>query len=320
MSDNKLKIRIHIQQPKASQQSDEIESFEATAPDIDAQSILDKPPLDWNKIALAAVLLMIVVAVIGYLAYLMFKQDITDTQPDNTDSEAVHFSDPSALYNNFASNIADTSPENLSGTTVLENTAANEETKTNKKDLPDLSDQLVAADDSIRTESGTDLTIIPGSKPGHDKKTASLRPNPKPDYALADRQQPQIQHDSGTLGSASLPDTIDHDQIIRAQLTRAVNKREPVDEIDKIQLEQNIPRNIYFFVELHDLAGQQVTVNWYFNEQHMAETTLDVNGQNWRTYANKLLNKKSIGAWRVTLTDEAGEQLVERHFIVSNSM
>ncbi|SEM78044.1 DUF2914 domain-containing protein [Nitrosomonas marina] len=317
MSDNKLKIRIHIQQPNASQQSDEIESFEAAAPDFDAQSILDKPPLDWNKIALAAVLFMIVIAVIGYLAYLIFKQDITDTQPVNADSEAVHFSDSSALYNNFSSNTADTSPENLSDTPVLENTAANEETKTNKKDLPD---QLSPADDSALTESGTDLTIIPGSKPGHDKKTASLRPSPKPDYALTDQQQPPMPHDSGTPVSATSPDTIDHDQIIRAQLTRAVNKREPVDEIDKIQLEQNIPRNIYFFVELHDLAGQQVTVNWYFNEQHMAETTLEVNGRNWRTYANKLLNKKSIGTWRVTLTDEAGEQLVERHFIVSNSM
>ncbi|MCP5246659.1 MAG: DUF2914 domain-containing protein [Burkholderiales bacterium] len=313
MSDNKLKIRIQIQQPKTSEQEGENEQAENIIPDYDAQTILKKPPLDWRKIAVAST---IFITAAGLTGYLLFGRSNSETTPDHTSSKAESITDSVSLYNNFENEFSK-SPTDLSydSTVVTEKAEAKENVSTS------ITEQFVTVTNDINMESDAAQIITPDSKPEQAKKTASLKPSLKPGQTMDTQQQPPVSHDSNRITSVSVPsDAVDHDQIIRAQLTHAVKRREPVDKINQIQLDQNSARNIYFFVELHDLAGQQVTVNWYFKEQHIAETQLEVNGQNWRTYANKLLNNNSIGPWRVTLTDEAGEQLAERHFVVNNNM
>ena len=311
MSDNKLKIRIQIQQPKASEQEDENEKAENIISDYDAHTILKKPPLDWRKIAVAST---IFIAVAGLTGYLLFGRSNYETASDHTSSKAEPITDSISLYNNFENDFSKSPIDSSYDSAVVpEKAEAKENASTS------ISEQFVAV---TNDESGVAQIITPDSKPDHGEKTALLKPSSKPGQAMETQPQSPVSHDSEPITSVSNPpdDTADHDQIIRAQLTHAVKRREPVDEINQIQLDQDSARNIYFFVELHDLAGQQVTVNWYFKEQQIAETQLEVNGQNWRTYANKLLNNNSIGPWRVTLTDEAGEQLAERHFVVNNNM
>ncbi|SER80424.1 Protein of unknown function [Nitrosomonas sp. Nm51] len=311
MSDNKLKIRIHIQQPKTSEQGSETDKAEDSISNYDAQTILEKPPLDWRKIAVAATIL---VAAAGFIGYLLPVLSNSKTAPDDVDFKTEHFTDSTPLYNSFENENAISPLDSLSDATVMPEGEI----------LSGTVEQFTALTGNINMESEATQIITPDSKPGPDEKTASLKPVSKPvsSHNISETQeQSPAPHDNNPIISVSIPaNAADHDQIIRAQLTHAVKQREPVDEINQIQLDPNSPRNIYFFVELHDLAGQQVTVNWYFKEQPIAETRLEVNGQNWRTYANKLLNDNSTGLWRVTLTDETGEQLAERHFVVNNNM
>ncbi|SFP53432.1 Protein of unknown function [Nitrosomonas cryotolerans] len=109
----------------------------------------------------------------------------------------------------------------------------------------------------------------------------------------------------------------DRPEVIRAQLTSAIQKREPVDMIKHISLNQKINKRIYFFIQLYGLNGEQVNVRWYYQDRKVAEVALKVGGQQWRTYASKLVSKTRRGQWRVMLHNQSGELLSQRSFIVS---
>ena len=61
MSDNKLKIRIQIQQPQ--------QTIEQIYPDLPEPEIVYEESLDWRKISLAVLLLFSILALIGYLLF-----------------------------------------------------------------------------------------------------------------------------------------------------------------------------------------------------------------------------------------------------------
>lgn len=308
MSDNKLKIRIQIQQPQIPEEAGETEVTGESIPDIDTQDYLEKPPFDWRKISLALVLF---VAVIGLISVLLFSQGDDEADIDSNHLETDNSADPTANFNYFDDSVASTPDEQADFTAVTEN----------ENSLSEIKDAAVTAENTTKSESSSKQIVIPDSKPDHAKKQLPPAPALKPESVADNRQMTAPQNDGNSETLTSLiPDAPDHPKVIRAQLTHAVKQREPVDEINHVRLEQNSRKSIYFFVELHDLTGQQVTVNWYYNDQPVTETKLRIGGKNWRTYANKLLNNKSLGPWRAVLTDEDGKQLSERHFVVSNHM
>ncbi|PTN11127.1 DUF2914 domain-containing protein [Nitrosomonas aestuarii] len=303
MSDNKLKIRIQIQQPKAPEAAEVSEATtvaEAPVSDNDLQNsqhIFEKPPLDWRKIVLALLLLVVISGTIGYL---FFGRSDSATDTDEFFADAKNTTDITTNFNQFDD-----------GNTV--------------KSTPDLQSESdnVAFDEPIQ-KSVQPNTLIAKPKPGQAIKAAPMPPLPnvKPDYKADNAQQTLLHNNnSTTTPAANEPNPANHPQVARVQLTHAIRNREPADETNHIQLEQDTDAtSIYFFVELHDFAGQQVTVNWYFEDELVSETQLQIAGNNWRTYANKLLNKESIGSWRTVLTDQEGNQLAEKHFVVSNGI
>ncbi len=113
------------------------------------------------------------------------------------------------------------------------------------------------------------------------------------------------------------PIPADRPEVIRAQLTSAIQEREPVDIIKHISLGQKMSKRIYFFIQLYGLNGERVNVRWYYQDRKVAEVALKVGGQQWRTYASKLVSKTRRGQWRVMLHNQSGELLSQRNFIVS---
>lgn len=307
MSDNKLKIRIQIQQPTIPAETGETETTEQSIPDIDMRNFLEKPPFDWRKISAALFVLLVVIWIIGYLS---LGQVDENTNIDSIYSKSSNVADPNTNFNNFGNDSVKPITESQ------QDVAANAD---NRKTLPDISDLSAAAEYAMETESNSMPDTTPDSKTGFEKKTVPPVPAMKPESVENDKPLITQQNDDTpkTLPSTE-SDAADHPQVLRAQLTHAIKNREPVDKINHVHLEQNKRNSIYFFVELLDLAGQQVTVNWYYQDQPVTETKLHVGGKNWRTYASKLLNTKSIGLWRAVLTDKNGKQLSERHFVVSN--
>ncbi len=55
--------------------------------------------------------------------------------------------------------------------------------------------------------------------------------------------------------------------------------------------------------------GTQVAHRWYFGDDLMAEVTLPVAGDDWRTWSSKNLMSGWIGQWRVDVVAEDGTVL-----------
>jgi len=109
----------------------------------------------------------------------------------------------------------------------------------------------------------------------------------------------------------------DHSGVVRAQLTHQIRQREPVGETDRVLLGSDThSSSIYFFIELSGFGGQQLVVDWYFEDRLVTETKLHIGARKWRTHAKKMLHKRDAGDWRVMLRDQYGRLLVERRFVV----
>jgi hypothetical protein len=76
MSDNKLKIRIQIQQPP--------QAIEQIYPDLPEPEIIYEQIIDWKKISIAAAILVLIFAVISYLLFSSDDQTISANEATPT--------------------------------------------------------------------------------------------------------------------------------------------------------------------------------------------------------------------------------------------
>jgi len=321
MSDNKLKIRINLQQPNPSELYDqnEQEALE-TQSNPEHWNTLEKPPFDWRKISIAVIVL---IAIIGTSGYLFLSNSETKSlhgksDAHNTLSESDYPTDYSSRFNTFDDIQSSASPSGiLTETIAIEQQLEGEST-----------DDIVST--AINKQNSTNDLInapVPQSKPPLAAKTIKPvppLPNIKPS-GLATDNPLKTSQESKENSSSIIDEPIhvdaatsitDHPSVIRAQLTHEIRHREPIDAINRISLEDGKNKSIYFFVELHDLESQNIIAEWHFEERLVTQTKLHIGGNQWRTNASKLLRKRSIGAWKVILLDQTGNMLAERHFVV----
>lgn len=109
----------------------------------------------------------------------------------------------------------------------------------------------------------------------------------------------------------------DRPEVLRVQLSHAIKAHEPVDSIDSVQLQHGESKPVYFYMHLKNLQGQNIRIAWYRNDKLDSHLSLQVHNNNWRTQASKQLDYRRLGAWRVELTDAAGNRLAARHFTVT---
>lgn len=319
MHDNKLKVRIQIQQPRPADTSrptadQERKSFST---DVDEQYKIDKPPFDWYKISLA---LFLLITILGGISYLLLNWDSNERDEDASRaySEPEMLADLPTRFNYFddvESAISETGPQIDNVVSVQKNRGA-DQPEMIKNETNDTVDKL-DHERTARLDNGSAIT--PRWKP--ESKIKLMRPFPvmKPESFFLENSLAKSQSAATNLITLKL-DATDHPNVVRAQLSHAVRQHEPIDEINFVQLEQSGSTSIYFFAELQNLSGQQVAVKWYFEDRLVADTRLYIGSENWRTYATKVLNRQYIGSWRVVLMDQAGNQLAERHFNVRSPM
>lgn len=108
------------------------------------------------------------------------------------------------------------------------------------------------------------------------------------------------------LSGAALAD------VARSHFTRGITDREPVDHLTTAS---NI-NPLYFFTELVDLAGTEVTHRWRFEGQIMADVTFQVEGPRWRVYSSKELLPEWNGLWTVEVLGPDGYILTRRSISV----
>ena len=112
-------------------------------------------------------------------------------------------------------------------------------------------------------------------------------------------------------GNTSLPEETSPSpdaspEITRSQFTTAITNREPTDNV--VMLTNN-SEQIYFFSELANLKGREVTHRWEFQGKVMAEVKFEVKSNRWRVFSSKNIKPDWIGEWSVALVDENGSPL-----------
>ncbi|WP_221075282.1 DUF2914 domain-containing protein [Agarivorans aestuarii] len=103
-------------------------------------------------------------------------------------------------------------------------------------------------------------------------------------------------------------------QVARAQLSSAISQREPVDNLSKVALSEI--QQVYLFMELHEMQGQSIQVNWSHQGQLQASVDLDIGGPRWRTNASKRFTAQSRGEWQVTIVNQQQVRIFEQNFTV----
>ncbi len=102
----------------------------------------------------------------------------------------------------------------------------------------------------------------------------------------------------------SKPKSQQHHSLLRAVLTTGVVENEPVDDLGYV-LDTNgeLTRRVYFFTELKQLNGQKIYHRWVYEGKQVAELTLPVRSDRWRTYSSKAMPKQWLGDWAVEVLD-----------------
>lgn len=104
--------------------------------------------------------------------------------------------------------------------------------------------------------------------------------------------------------------------VARAAVTRAIENREPVDEVSDVTTDTE---RLYYFTELRGMEGETVTHRWEHNGQTMAEVAFQVGGPRWRVYSSKNLMSDWTGEWQVSVVDFAGNVLHRDTFMYTEA-
>ncbi|HHH36686.1 MAG TPA: DUF2914 domain-containing protein [Gammaproteobacteria bacterium] len=100
-------------------------------------------------------------------------------------------------------------------------------------------------------------------------------------------------------------------EVSRAQFTTAVENREPVDEISRLDINH---ARIYFFTEIRNGQGETVSHRWLYRDKVMAEVSFRIQGPRWRVWSSKNLLPFWTGTWTVQVVDGNGVVLAKKRF------
>lgn len=165
-------------------------------------------------------------------------------------------------------------------------------------------------DPNKEKNDATEVTPIQKTVVKTETKTP-ITPKPKidaPDFSSTDGQSTKSIKPKST---SRVDSNVQGNYFARAGLTTGIQNREPVDSLGTtINLSRTSLEKVYFFSELSNLANQQVSHRWVYNDETAANITFNVgNSSRWRVYSSKTLADWMTGDWRVELVHSDGRIL-----------
>ncbi len=300
MSDNKFTIRIQIQQPH--------QAIEEIYPDWVEPEVEYEETWNWRRIAAAAVTLLLALSVLVY--WLLGSNEHPSSEKQATHSNA----NPSVPRKDSES----------SHQQSVQNQTLNQSIQS----IP------VESQDSVSSELRSASTIpSPGTAPQSTVLDSSIEQflapvvqakvepeSPKP--VVIPRQKPKLNNSINTASQSPPPQSStaassNTSHVYRAQLTHAIESREPIDDIEQLELQPGESKPVYFYLHLKGLQKKIVRVLWFHDNKLDSRLTLQIHGDDWRTNASKQLDQQRTGAWRVELQDESGIPMAIRNFAVT---
>ena len=101
------------------------------------------------------------------------------------------------------------------------------------------------------------------------------------------------------------------DSLARSIVTSSIDQREPVDDLNEVP---NSIKKVYYFSELVDLKGEEVTHRWLYKDKVQAEVKFKVGGKRWRVYSSKNLLASWTGTWTVEVALSDGTVIGSKKF------
>ncbi|HED16675.1 MAG TPA: DUF2914 domain-containing protein [Gammaproteobacteria bacterium] len=131
---------------------------------------------------------------------------------------------------------------------------------------------------------------------------AEVEPFSEQDRLAADPAAEVIQSSDGVKATdeASMASL---GRVARSAFTQTIIDREPQDQIISLSNDQDA---VYYFTEIRDMSGQEITHRWLYNARVMAEVSFQIGSNRWRVWSKKYLVSGWTGLWTVEVVDQAG--------------
>jgi hypothetical protein len=164
-------------------------------------------------------------------------------------------------------------------------------------------------------------------------RESSKSPDTSNDAAKTLRQtnvpaQPQAQAGDYDVTTPSVSDTaplettrempvhVSSPYVARAQFTTGIRGLEPIDRVESVfPMPGKLLRTLYYFTEITNMGGDTVTHRWQHEGTVMAEVTLAIGSDRWRTWSSKDLVPSMEGRWRVAVIDMKGNIIKTDSFL-----
>lgn len=116
------------------------------------------------------------------------------------------------------------------------------------------------------------------------------------------------------LALVAAPSVMAEGVVARALFASDILDREPIDELgDVIKVEYGEIQRVYFFTDLRDMEGGQVSHVWKLDGEVEADISFDIGGDRWRIWSSKRLMPGFDGKWSVDVVKN-GQVLETRSF------
>lgn len=101
--------------------------------------------------------------------------------------------------------------------------------------------------------------------------------------------------------------------VARAQFTTGITDREPADTPE--MFETGV-QTAHFFTEILAGEGSTISHRWYYNDVQIADVTLKIGSDRWRTWSTKQIWHLTPGTLKVEVVTPGDQVLMEKEILI----
>ncbi|XPF95754.1 DUF2914 domain-containing protein [Colwellia sp. RE-S-Sl-9] len=225
------------------------------------------------------------------------KTFASSTLTEDTIANTVDSTTANAAMNTTSHTVRDTAT-NVMHTELLKNNITSNEAVTQTKTTI-----AITSDASAQETDKTEPELVAETKP-EIKTQSPVNVTPKTVNNVEQKEADLL-----------APTQAINNGVYRAQLTSNILSREPSDNIQHLSLQEQ--NKLYFFTEIHGKNNQKIYHRWIFKKKRLAEITLNISNEQWRTYSSKNFDETMVGQWEVQVVDQNDNILKTVMFEVS---
>lgn len=279
-----------------------------------SSSVDQKAPFDPVKIRIFLLVVITLLSLIGFSVYNMLGTEDSKSPLNNIINTQNNASPKKVTPKQITTKIASPEP------TLADNKIHTEELNVIDTSLAPANDPNVTIATSYN-EKLLAVNEVNNVAPSKSKtiETSTITP---PIAKVAKKEPTTVNVTSTSLNNIEQkkPSLVEPNQVInniitRAQLTSTIEAREPTNKIEVLSLQEH--KKLYLFTEVRGKNNQKIVHRWIFKQKNIAEITLNIGSNQWRTYSSKNFDQTMLGQWSVQVIDEDNTILKTVMFDVS---